>query len=192
MQLVCAGECKSRADKGISSFHGLRLARSTAAARLLLVPRRGGGKENPKNGDQDSSLPLAKANQPLQKHPVPRKAQLGSTKKSLNQARCSSPGGLGGSSPPWTGLGHLFSLRTPLPPSPKASQLPLPLPTPTAPTEGLVGAMEEGKAPAWASLEDLARLPTPPPLGHLQPSRHQQQDSDACEPEKPSGRRGEK
>lgn len=44
VQLVRAGKCKSRADKGIS-FHGLRLARSTAAACSLLEPMRGGGGE---------------------------------------------------------------------------------------------------------------------------------------------------
>lgn len=41
VRLVCADKCKSRADKGISSFHRLRLARSTAAACLLLAPGRG-------------------------------------------------------------------------------------------------------------------------------------------------------
>lgn len=48
VQLVCAGKCKSRADKGVPSFHRLRVARSPAAACLLLAPGRGGGEENPK------------------------------------------------------------------------------------------------------------------------------------------------
>lgn len=52
---------------------GLRVARSPAAACLLLAPGGEGGIENPKNGDQDSSLSPAKANQTFQKHPVPRK-----------------------------------------------------------------------------------------------------------------------
>lgn len=55
------------------------------------------------------------------------------------------------SSPPSTGLRHLFSLRAPLPPTPKppqlAEQLPLPLPVPPVPGGRACRVGGEGKAP---------------------------------------------
>lgn len=51
------------------------------------------------------------------------------------------------------------------------------------------------ESPTWASLGSWRTSLSCPHhlrLGHLQPSRDQQQDGDACKPEKQSGRRGGK
>lgn len=112
VQLVCAGKCKSRADKGISSCHGLRLARSTAAACLLPPPMRGGGKENPNMETNIHHSLEQKQTSHFRNTHSPGRLSLDKTR---------APRGAW-SKPPSRGLRHLFSLCTPLPPTPKPPQ----------------------------------------------------------------------
>lgn len=78
------------------------------------------------------------------------------------------PGELGGSSAPSTRLRNLFSLLTPLPPTPEHHShrgRPLsPLPSPVGPSQRAHGGQQRRRSSPWDH-EDLAELPTPPPPG---------------------------
>lgn len=199
VQLVCAGKCKSRADKGIPSFHGLRVARSPAAACLLLASGRGGGKKTLKWRPRFITI-SSKSKPAISETPSPQEL----AEPGQNQEHQEGPGAsrfqqsraeeLGGSSPPSTGLRYLFSLRAPLPPTPKhhSQRVPVPLPVPTVPSQRAHGAAEEGKLLVGSRGTTRTWLSCPHHLhlGHLQPSSGQAARQRCLRARKADGEKG--
>lgn len=176
VQLVCAGKCKSRADKGIPSFHGLRVARSPAAACLLLAPRRGGGGKKTLTWRPRFITVSSKSKPAISEAPSPQElaepGQNQSTKRSLELAESSSPGqeSWEAAHPHQRGSGtSSASTLLFLPPKSTAASGAGPCPPAhphSAQPKGTWGS-RRGKAPRgflWDH-KDLAELPTPPPPG---------------------------